>query len=157
MAVNLPISIFLVLVAGLMSGLTVGLASIDRLSLEIGARADPKMEKQAKRILPVIDKHHWMLVTLLLCNAMAMEALPIFLDKMVGEVAAVLISVTAVLFFGEIIPQALCTGPKQLTIAEHCCPIVTVIMWATCPISWPLGKVLDKLLGEHTIKRFDND
>lgn len=140
-----------------MSGLTVGLASIDRLSLEIDAQVSPKAALQAKRILPVIDLHHWMLVTLLLCNACAMEALPIFLDKMVPEVAAILLSVTAVLFFGEIIPQALCTGPKQLSIATFCCPIVKVLMWLTFPISWPLGKILDKLLGEHTIKRFDND
>ena len=45
---------------------------------------------------------HYLLVTLLLCNAAAMEALPIVLDKLVHEVVAILISVTAVLFFGEL-------------------------------------------------------
>jgi len=30
-------------------------------------------------------------------------------------------------------------------------------MWLTCPISWPIGKLLDKLMGEHEIQRFDND
>jgi hypothetical protein len=40
-------------------------------------------------------------VTLLLCNAAAMEALPIFLDKMMPSYLAVLVSVTAVLLFGE--------------------------------------------------------
>lgn len=40
-----------------------------------------------------------------------MEALPIFLDRLVSAVMAVVISVTAILFFGEIIPQAICTGP----------------------------------------------
>lgn len=57
-----------------------------------------------ERIFPVIDKHHWMLVTLLLCNAGAMETLPIFLDKMVTPIEAVVIAVTLVLVFGEIIP-----------------------------------------------------
>jgi hypothetical protein len=42
-----------------------------------------------------------LLVTLLLANAAAMEALPIFLDKMVPEWLAIILSVTAVLFFGE--------------------------------------------------------
>lgn len=57
-----------------------------------------------QRIFPVIDRHHWMLVTLLLCNAGAMETLPIFLDKMLTPVEAVIISVSLVLIFGEIIP-----------------------------------------------------
>jgi len=54
-----------------------------------------------------------MLVTLLLCNALAMEALPLALEKSgLGSIGSLLISVTAVLAFGEIIPQAVCTGPK---------------------------------------------
>jgi metal transporter CNNM len=35
-----------------------------------------------------------------------MEALPIFLDKLVPEYLAIILSVTFVLIFGEIIPQA---------------------------------------------------
>jgi metal transporter CNNM len=41
-----------------------------------------------------------------------METLPIFLDRIFSPWVAVLISVTLILMFGEIIPQALCTGPK---------------------------------------------
>lgn len=101
---NISLSVMLTLFAGLMSGLTVGLASIDRLSLEIEARADPEVAKRAKKIFRVIDKYHWMLVTLLLCNAGCMEALPLCLDKLLPEWAAIVCSVTCVLFFGEIIP-----------------------------------------------------
>ena len=93
-----------------MSGLTVGLASIDRLALEIEAKGSELAKKSAVKIFAVIDKYHWMLVTLLLCNALAMEALPLFLDRVVSPPIAIIISVTAVLTFGEIIPQALCTG-----------------------------------------------
>ena len=135
----------------MMSGLTVGLASIDKLGLEIDARQDPEIAKSAKRIFSVIDQFHWMLVTLLLCNAGAMEALPLALDELMPEWAAIVCSVTGVLFFGEIIPQALCTGPSQIKIAECMCPIVLVFMWITSPISWPIGKLLDKLMGEHEL------
>jgi len=135
-----------------MSGLTVGLASIDRLALEIEAKASEQAKKSAVKIFSVIDQYHWMLVTLLLCNALAMEALPLFLDKVVKSPAIVIvISVTAVLTFGEIIPQALCTGESQIKIAELFCPIVTMLMWLTAPLSWPIGKLLDKVMGEHTI------
>jgi metal transporter CNNM len=41
-----------------------------------------------------------------------MEALPIFLDNLVPSFWAIVISVTAVLFAGEVIPQAICTGPS---------------------------------------------
>jgi len=78
--INSLIALVLVLSAGLMSGLTVGLASLDRLSLEVEAQGDPAVKLQADRIFSVIDKHHWMLVTLLLCNAGCMEALPLALD-----------------------------------------------------------------------------
>ena len=40
-------------------------------------------------------------MTLLLVNAAAMEALPIFLDRLLSPTAAIVLSVTAVLFFGE--------------------------------------------------------
>ena len=95
----------------MMSGLTVGLASIDRLGLEIDAKGNAEAKKAAEKIFPVIDKHHWMLVTLLLCNAACHETLPIYLNKAVSEFWAITISVIGVLFVGEIIPQALCTGP----------------------------------------------
>jgi len=98
-----------------------------------------------------------MLVTLLLCNAGAMETLPLFLDKMVSPAYAIILSVTLVLIFGEIIPQALCTGSNQLCIAYYLCPVVLGLMWITCIISWPLAKLLDYLLGEHKFQRYDND
>lgn len=41
-----------------------------------------------------------LLVTLLLWNAVAMEALPVFLDKLLTPYSAIIISVTMVLLFG---------------------------------------------------------
>ena len=98
-----------------------------------------------------------MLVTLLLCNAACLETLPIYLNKAVSEFWAITISVIGVLFVGEIIPQALCTGPQQIQIAEWCCPVVIGIMYATSPFSWPVAKLLDIWMGEHKVQRFDND
>lgn len=151
------VTVFLTLFGGLMSGLTVGLASIDRLALEIEAQSSEDAKRQASKIFPVIDQYHWMLVTLLLCNALAMEALPLALDKLVPAWAAILCSVTGVLVFGEIIPQALCTGPSQNKIAVLMCPIVTCLMYLTFPISYPIAKLLDSLMGHHEVQRFNND
>lgn len=50
----------------------------------------------------MIRRHHLLLVTLLLANSVAMETLPLFLDRLVPSWAAVLVSVTAILLFGEV-------------------------------------------------------
>lgn len=113
--------------------------------------------KLAAQVLPMLNKHHYLLVTLLLCNACAMEALPIFLDAVVPAAWAIAISVTAVLFFGEIIPQAVCTGPQQLKIASMVAPSVTFLMIAVGIIAYPISKILDWLLGEHHAIRYTNN
>lgn len=79
-----------------------------------------------------------------------MEALPIFLDQLVPEYAAIIISVTAVLIFGEIIPQALCTGPNKLVICAFFAIPMKVIMYLTAIIAWPLAKLLDKIIGHES-------
>jgi len=150
------VSLTLCAISGLMSGLTIGLASIDHLTLEIAAKQSKEMEKSAKNIFAVINQHHWMLVTLLFCNACCLEALPIYLSKAVSELWAILFSVFGILVAGEIIPQAICTGPKQIQIAELLCPVVIGLMYLTLPITWPIAKFLDLLLGEHKIQRFRN-
>ena len=91
--------------AGLMSGLTVGYTGIDELDLKVKLENGTDEEvKAALKVIPIITKHHYMLTTLLISNAFAMEALPIFLDQIVPSYMAVIVSVTLVLFFGEIIP-----------------------------------------------------
>jgi metal transporter CNNM len=68
-----------------------------------------KQQAAAGRLIPLVARPHWLLCTLLLCNAACMEALPMFLDRLLNPVAAILMSVTAILLFGEIIPQAVCS------------------------------------------------
>jgi metal transporter CNNM len=148
----------LVLMAGAMSGMTVGLLSISELELELRAQnGDEAEQNRALKILPVIRNHHRLLVTLLLANAVCMEALPIFLDRMVPSWLAVVISTTLVLIFGEVVPQAICTGPKQLTIATWMLPLVKLMMLVCYPVAYPIARILDWLLGTHAAKRFTNE
>jgi len=110
-----------------MSGLTVGYLSIDDLILELKESTGTDEEKaQAAKVLPILHNNHWLLVTLLLMNAAAMETLPLALNNIVPEYMAVIISVTLVLIFGEIVPQAVCTGPDQVKIAAMVAPLTKV-------------------------------
>lgn len=89
-------SVALVLFAGMCSGLTLGLLSLDLMELEVLKRSgSAKEQAYAERIIPLIKNTHYLLVTLLLSNAAAMEALPIFLDRLVDPLTAILVSVTA--------------------------------------------------------------
>lgn len=91
-------------------------------------------------------------------NATAMEALPIFLDAIVPSAYAILISVVLVLIFGEVLPQAICTGKQQLTIAEYSATMVKLLMWLTVFVTKPMALMLDYILGVHGSKtRFKND
>lgn len=85
-----------------MSGLTMGLLSIDIMSLRVMKEGGtPSERRHASRIMPLVKRHHLLLVTLLLANAAAVESMPLFLDRISDPVIAIVVSVTAVLFFGE--------------------------------------------------------
>ncbi|XP_013775250.1 DUF21 domain-containing protein At4g33700-like [Limulus polyphemus] len=108
--IYIGVYVALVLVAGLMSGLTMGLLSMDITSLRVLEReGKPQEKKNAHTIIPLVEKHHLLLVTLIFGNAAAVEAMPLFLDRVSNPITAVVVSVTAVLLVGEVIPQALCT------------------------------------------------
>ncbi|KAM1805475.1 hypothetical protein ACFX12_031224 [Malus domestica] len=141
------VSCLLVLFAGIMSGLTLGLMSLNLVDLEILQRSgSPTEKKQAAKILPVVQKQHQLLVTLLLCNACAMEALPLYLDKLFHPVVAVVLSVTFVLLFGEIIPQSICSR-YGISVGANFVWLVRILMIICYPIAYPIGRVLDKVLG----------
>eukprot|EP00249_Psilotum_nudum_P000837 c12983_g1_i1 orf=309-1877(-) len=139
----------LVLFAGIMSGLTLGLMSLGLVDLEVLQRSGTfEQKQQAAAIFPVVRKQHQLLVTLLLCNAAAMEALPIFLDKIFNPVAAVILSVTFVLTFGEVIPQAICSR-YGLAVGANLVWLVQILMLLCYPVAYPVGKVLDLMLGHN--------
>jgi metal transporter CNNM len=75
----------------------------------IRASGTRKQRDSAARLIQLVSKPHWLLCTLLLCNAVCMEALPLFLDRLLNPIGAILLSVTCILVFGEIIPQAVCS------------------------------------------------
>ncbi|KAK4476956.1 hypothetical protein RD792_016126, partial [Penstemon davidsonii] len=145
--IHIVVIVFLVLFAGLMSGLTLGLMSLSLVDLEVLAKSGtPKDKQHAEKILPVVKNQHLLLCTLLICNAAAMETLPIFLDGLVTAWGAILISVTLILLFGEIIPQSVCSR-HGLAIGASVAPVVRVLVWICFPVAYPISKLLDLVLG----------
>lgn len=102
----------------------------------------------AQNIVPLVKNAHYLLVTLLLCNAAAMEVrcavqalvklscnllfsklpptpwlpaqtLPLFLNKLVHEGVAIIISVTAVLLFGELMGVGTAQGTVSIMHSQQ--------------------------------------
>ncbi|CAK0861918.1 unnamed protein product [Prorocentrum cordatum] len=154
------LALLCVSMAALAAGLTMGLVSLDRSDLETLQGEDEKdvpgiLEKQrlkddkvaAQKVLPLIANHHRLLVTLLLMNSVANEALPLFLDRLVPSWVAVVLSVSLVLVFGEIVPSAVFTGSNQLEYASRFTGLVSCFQVVLLPIVWPIAQMLDRVLG----------
>jgi len=141
------VCVLLVVAAGLASGLTLALLPLDGLDLALLAESGTTAERRAAaRVAPLVARRHRLLVTLLLCNAAANEALPIFLDRLLDPLTAVIVSVTVVLVAGEIVPQAVCAR-HGLAAGASAAWLVRGLMALCSPLAWPLGRLLDALLG----------
>jgi len=148
---NLFMSFACVVLAALAAGLTMGLVSLDPLELAIKMHSsvDEHERKQCAKLLPIVEDHHRLLVTFLLLTSIANESLPLFLDQLVPGYVAIIISVTLILFFGEIIPSAIFTGPDQLAIAAKMVPLVNAFICFLMPLTFPIAKSLDYCLGHQ--------
>ncbi|KAH9075530.1 DUF21-domain-containing protein [Lactarius deliciosus] len=141
------ISTCLVLLGGVLAGLTLGLMGLDELHLRVLSTSseNEKERKDAVQVLKLLDKgRHWVLVVLLLGNVIVNESLPIFLDSAIGGgVAAIVISTTMIgINHTRVIPQAVSVR-HGLSIGARCVPVVLTLMYFFAPIAWPIAKLLD--------------
>ena len=161
-------TIICILFAALAAGLTMGLVSLEPFDMKILIEANEadclseverdelrKEKEYAQQLYPLVSRHHLLLVTLLLMNSIANEALPLFLNQIVPPVVAVIMSVTAVLIFGEILPSAIFTGPNQLAIGAAMSPLVWLFIYIFWIIAYPISIILDKMLGEEHKGRYN--
>lgn len=79
-------------------------------------------------------------------NSAVALSLPLTLDRIVPAWAAIIVSVTGILVFGEVLPQAICSR-HALAIGAFFAKPVRLLMYVFLPISWPLAKLLDNMLG----------
>ncbi|KAG5007035.1 hypothetical protein JHK82_024963 [Glycine max] len=159
--VFLIICLVLVSLAGIASGLALGLLSFSQVDLEVLIKAGrPKDTKHAERIQPFVKNGHFVLCTLLLGKSLAMEddsdcfsfkALPIFMDSIIPTWFTILVSAPLVTVFAEILPQAVCSR-YGLTLGAKMAPFVQLLLLIFFPITYPASKVLDWALGkEHSV------
>lgn len=152
--IELLLCVLLVLSGGWFAGMTIGYMSLDITNLEIIAQSGDGVKRNyARKIVPIRKHGHWLLSSLLIGNVAVNETLPIIMDSLFatlpnGGFLAVVLSTGAVVIFGEILPNAV--GARYgLLLGAKCAFAVRMWMYLTFPISWPVGKALDAILGKE--------
>lgn len=141
--------VVLLCLSGTFSGLNLGLMALDPQQLKILIEAgDPDEKKYAKKVLPCRTQGNFLLCTLLLGNVLVNNTLTIFLDDLTSGTVAIVGATAGIVVFGEIIPQAICSR-HGLMIGYRTLPLTYLFMLVTGVLSYPLGKLLDIVLGDE--------
>jgi len=139
------ISIILVLMSAMFSGLTLGFFSLNVDDLK---RKVELKDKEATKVYSVRKNGNLLLCTLLVGNVAVNTTLAIFLGSIASGVIAGLVATGLIVVFGEIIPQA-AFSRYALQLGSKLVWIVKFFRFILFPICWPIAKILDKVLGEE--------
>uniref|UniRef100_I3JZ43 Metal transporter n=1 Tax=Oreochromis niloticus TaxID=8128 RepID=I3JZ43_ORENI len=140
----------LLVLSGMFSGLNLGLMALDPMELRIVQSCGTEKEKKyARKIEPIRSKGNYLLCSLLLGNVLVNTTLTILLDDLIGSgLGAVVASTIGIVIFGEIVPQALCSR-HGLAVGANTILLTKFFMFLTFPLSFPVSKLLDFLLGQE--------
>lgn len=142
---NYLIVLGLLALSAIFSGLTLGLMSLNTHALARQARLG---NTYAAKILPLRRQGNRLLTTLLLGNVLVNTALSVFLGSLISSVIAIVLATALIFLLGEIIPQAVFSR-HALRFGSFWAPVARILMILLWPITFPIGWLLDRVLGEE--------
>ncbi|KAL7676780.1 hypothetical protein ACOME3_003030 [Neoechinorhynchus agilis] len=131
------------------SGLNLGLLSLDISDLRIIMEAGSSTERRyAKIVYHLRSKGNMLLVAIVLSNSAFNAVNTIILESRLKGIGASIASTILITVFGEVVPQAVFSR-FSLAVGAVTSWITRTLMFVTSPFSWPVGKLLDYILGKE--------
>ena len=148
---SIVLIVILLCLSGLFSGLNLGLMALDQTELKIVQNTGNEKEKRyANKISPVRAHGNFLLCSLLLGNVLVNNTMTILLDKLTSGLVAIIGSTMGIVIFGEIVPQSICSR-YALAVGANTIFITKFFMGLTFILSYPISKILDKILGNYLV------
>lgn len=139
------ITTVLLLLSGFCSGSTIGLTGLSKQSV---ARLAQMGNKDAQKLLPIVEDKTKLLITLLVGNTLVNSALSVFLGGFLQGAWAILLSTVLIVIIGEIIPAILITKYALKFGAFVAKPIKGMIIVLT-PVTFVITYTLKKIFGDE--------
>ena len=136
----------LVFFSAICSGLNIALMALD---INVLKRKAQLGIREARRALPLRNKTHLALSSILLSNIAAVSATSLVLYQYIDGVLAGISATLLIVVFGEVIPQAL-FAKRPLFWISRFAPMLHTMMILSYPISKPLQLLLNRLVGHAT-------
>jgi metal transporter CNNM len=122
----------------------------------IAESEDASMRHYAKCVLPLRKRGNFLLCSIVIANVLVNVLGTVLLDSLVHGLFAVIGSTIMIVLMGEIVPQAICSR-YGLIIGAHTYIITWACMFLTGIISYPLGFILDKIIGQEVTASYTRD
>jgi metal transporter CNNM len=145
MIIYIVITVALVVLSALFSGLTLGLMGLNVHDLK---RKADLGDDNAATIYPIRKEGNLLLTTLLLGNVAVNTVLAVLLADFASGLVASLVATSLIFIFGEIIPQAVISR-YALSFGARMVPFVKTVRFVLYPIVFPLALILDHFLSDE--------
>lgn len=142
---SIGITIVLVGLAAIFSGLNISLMSLSISDLSRKARLG---NKDAKKVLPLRKNAYLSLASILFGNVAVVSASTLTLEGTFNGLVAGIATTILMVVFGELLPQAIFVN-SALRFCAFFAPFIRFMTIITYPLSKPLALILNKLIGEQ--------
>lgn len=140
--------IFLVTLSGFFSGLNLAVMGLKISDLEVEVKLG---NPYAKKILPLRRLGNQLLCTFLIGNVLVNTTLSVLLGDLMVGVFAIITGTTLITIFGEIIPQSVFSH-YAFRVSAKLVPFIKLIVFILWPLAYPIGQLLNKVLGHEVVR-----